>query len=96
MHVLLLLWLMPPVFRSQNEAHEIHRGKGLEVRLLLVLALNTIQVTVRISSAKFPEGTIDGDTTYLPFHNLGMELKGREIFASVLHSGFIPQDFQTH
>ncbi|GFT66953.1 hypothetical protein TNCV_1348131 [Trichonephila clavipes] len=25
-------FLMPPVGRSQNEAHEIHRGKGLEVR----------------------------------------------------------------
>ncbi|GFT47478.1 hypothetical protein TNCV_3750111 [Trichonephila clavipes] len=34
-------------------------------------------MTVRISSAKFPEGTIDGDTTYLPLHNLGMELNGR-------------------
>ncbi|GFW89981.1 uncharacterized protein TNCV_3741671 [Trichonephila clavipes] len=48
---------MPSVWRSQIEAHEIHRGKGLEV--CLSLALTTIQVTVRISSAKFPEGTID-------------------------------------
>ncbi|GFW52503.1 hypothetical protein TNCV_404311 [Trichonephila clavipes] len=69
---------MPPVWRSQIEAHEIHRGKGLEVGLSL--ALSTIQVTVRFSSAKFPEGTIDGDTTYL--HNVCMELKGREIFSS--------------
>ncbi|GFU45055.1 hypothetical protein TNCV_4235481 [Trichonephila clavipes] len=75
---------MPPVRRSQIEAHEIHRGKGLEV--LLSLALATIQMTVRISSAKFPEGTIDGDTTYLHLHNLDMELKGREIFSSPLHS----------
>ncbi|GFV85420.1 hypothetical protein TNCV_3772441 [Trichonephila clavipes] len=35
-----------------------------------------MQVTVRISSAKFREGTIDGDTTYLRLHNLDMELKG--------------------
>ncbi|GFX00088.1 hypothetical protein TNCV_3080841 [Trichonephila clavipes] len=71
---------MPPVWRSHIEAHEIHRGKGLEVHMSL--ALNTIQVTVRISSAKFPKGTIDGDTTYFHLHNLGMELNGREIFFS--------------
>ncbi|GFU96728.1 hypothetical protein TNCV_839531 [Trichonephila clavipes] len=34
------------------------------------------KVTVRISSAKFPEGTIDGETTYLHLNNLDMELKG--------------------
>ncbi|GFW57760.1 hypothetical protein TNCV_2926791 [Trichonephila clavipes] len=72
--------------RSQNEAHEIHRGKGLEVHLSLALDLNPIQVTVRISSTKFPEGMIDGDTTYPEIHNFGMELKGREIFSSPLHS----------
>ncbi|GFY02326.1 hypothetical protein TNCV_3502081 [Trichonephila clavipes] len=64
----------------QIEAHEILRGKGLEVRLSL--ALSTIQVTIRISSAKLPEGTIDGDTTDLHLHNLGMELKGRKILSS--------------
>ncbi|GFY25686.1 hypothetical protein TNCV_3060191 [Trichonephila clavipes] len=37
------------------EANEIHRGKGLDVRLLLALALSTIQVTVRFSSVKFPK-----------------------------------------
>ncbi|GFV44457.1 hypothetical protein TNCV_4737111 [Trichonephila clavipes] len=63
---------MPPVGSSQIEAHEIHRGMGLEVRLSL--ALGTIQVTVRFSSAKFPEETIDGDTTYL--HNFCMETEG--------------------
>ncbi|GFY15287.1 retrovirus-related Pol polyprotein from transposon TNT 1-94 [Trichonephila clavipes] len=62
------------------EALEIHRGKGLEVRLSL--ALSTIQVTVRFNSAKFPKGTIDGDTTYLNLHNFCMELKGREIISS--------------
>ncbi|GFX23044.1 hypothetical protein TNCV_360581 [Trichonephila clavipes] len=62
---------------NQIEAHEIHRGKGLDVRMSLDLALSTIQVTVRISS-----GTIDGDTTDLHLHNLGMELKRREIFSS--------------
>ncbi|GFV85732.1 hypothetical protein TNCV_2003522 [Trichonephila clavipes] len=77
------------------EAHEIHRGKGLEVRLSL--ALSTIQVTVRISSAKFPEETIDGDTTYLHLHNLGVELNGREIFFSPCtrdstHKTFGPTD----
>ncbi|GFX58816.1 hypothetical protein TNCV_805201 [Trichonephila clavipes] len=65
-----------------------------EVRLSL--ALSTIQVTVRISSAKFPEGTIDEDTTYLHLHNFGMELKGRKIFSSPLHSRLSPQDFQSH
>ncbi|GFW63446.1 hypothetical protein TNCV_401121 [Trichonephila clavipes] len=35
------LFLMPPVSRSQIETHEVHRGKGLEVRLSLVLALST-------------------------------------------------------
>ncbi|GFX72188.1 hypothetical protein TNCV_1954641 [Trichonephila clavipes] len=29
-------------------------------------------MTVRISSAKFPEGTIDGDTTYLHLPNLAV------------------------
>ncbi|GFW13796.1 integrase catalytic domain-containing protein [Trichonephila clavipes] len=43
------------------------------------------KVTVRISLAKFPEGTIDGDTTYLHLYNLGIELKGRDIFSSSLH-----------
>ncbi|GFU40168.1 hypothetical protein TNCV_2052551 [Trichonephila clavipes] len=71
---------MPPVRRSQIEAHKIHHGKGLEVPLSL--ALSTIQVTVRFSSVKFPEGTIDGDTTYLHLHNFCMELKGREIFSN--------------
>ncbi|GFS60550.1 hypothetical protein TNCV_5073421 [Trichonephila clavipes] len=85
---------MPTACRRQNEAHKIHRDKGLEVRLSL--ALSSIQVTVRISSTKFPEGTLDGGTTYLPFHNLGMELNGREIFFSHLHSGFSPQDFRIH
>ncbi|GFS95940.1 hypothetical protein TNCV_4277341 [Trichonephila clavipes] len=50
------------------------------------LGLEHHKVTVRISSAKFPEGTIDGDTTYLHLLNLVMELKGREIFSSPLHS----------
>ncbi|GFW67548.1 hypothetical protein TNCV_3392191 [Trichonephila clavipes] len=62
------------------EAHEIHRGKELEVRLSL--ALSTIQVTVRISSAKFPERMIDGDTTDSHLHNLSMELKGKKVFYS--------------
>ncbi|GFV63222.1 hypothetical protein TNCV_2662241 [Trichonephila clavipes] len=41
---------MPPVYRSQTEAHEIHRGKGLDVLLSLAVALSTIQMTVRFSS----------------------------------------------
>ncbi|GFW78182.1 hypothetical protein TNCV_136511 [Trichonephila clavipes] len=87
---------MPPVWRSQIEAHEIHRVKGLEVRLSFASALSTIQVTVRICSVKFLEGTIDRDTTYLHLYNLGMELKGREIFFISLHSLFSPQDFRLH
>ncbi|GFX01915.1 hypothetical protein TNCV_371041 [Trichonephila clavipes] len=66
---------MTPVLRSQNEFHKIHRGKELEERLSL--ALSTIQVTVRISSAKFPEVMIDGDTTYLHLHNLDMDQKNK-------------------
>ncbi|GFW98916.1 hypothetical protein TNCV_4655431 [Trichonephila clavipes] len=42
----LLLLLMPPVRHSQIEAHEIHRGNGVDVCLSLALALSTIQVTV--------------------------------------------------
>ncbi|GFV48827.1 hypothetical protein TNCV_4269041 [Trichonephila clavipes] len=34
---------MLPVSRSQNEAHEIHSGKGLEVRLSLAQALSSMQ-----------------------------------------------------
>ncbi|GFW66552.1 hypothetical protein TNCV_3840911 [Trichonephila clavipes] len=60
------------------EAHEINRGKGIEVSMSLAMALSTIQVTVRISSMKLLVGTLDGDTTYLHFHNLDMELKGGE------------------
>ncbi|GFX41161.1 hypothetical protein TNCV_2218591 [Trichonephila clavipes] len=52
-------------------------------------------MTVRFSSAKFPEGTKDGDTTYLHLHNFCMELKGREIFSSPLRSRLSPQDFGT-
>ncbi|GFW18177.1 hypothetical protein TNCV_4007171 [Trichonephila clavipes] len=70
--------------KDHIEALEIPRGNGLEVRLLL--ALSTMQVIVRISSAKFPERTIDGDTTYLHLNNLDMELKGMEIFSSPLYS----------
>ncbi|GFX88357.1 hypothetical protein TNCV_1705771 [Trichonephila clavipes] len=77
---------MPPVWRSQIEAYEFHCGKGLEVRLSLALALSTTHVTVRISSAKIPNGTTDGDTTYLHLPNLGMELNGREISFNPLHS----------
>ncbi|GFY27633.1 hypothetical protein TNCV_910841 [Trichonephila clavipes] len=67
----------------------------LEVRLSLTL--RTIQVTVRFSSAKFPEGTIDGDTTYLHLHTFAMELKGG-IYAPVpctrdsAHRTFRPTD----
>ncbi|GFW59028.1 hypothetical protein TNCV_2831341 [Trichonephila clavipes] len=72
---------MPPVCRSQIEAHEIHRGMRLEERLSL--ALSTIQVTVGFSSAKFPEGAINGDTTYISNSTISAwKLKGREIFSS--------------
>ncbi|GFU94140.1 hypothetical protein TNCV_967101 [Trichonephila clavipes] len=80
----MLLFLMPPVRRSQIEDHEIHRGMGLEVRLSL--ALSTIQVAVRFSSAKFPEGTIDWDTTYLHLHNFCMETEGEENILQSLRS----------
>ncbi|GFT50618.1 hypothetical protein TNCV_552031 [Trichonephila clavipes] len=57
----------------------------------LALALSTIQVTSRISSENFLEGTIDGATTYLHLQNLGMELKAGK--SSPLYSLFSPQDF---
>ncbi|GFX56740.1 hypothetical protein TNCV_494881 [Trichonephila clavipes] len=41
-----------------------------------------MQMTVRISSAKFPGGTIDGNTTYLHLHNLDMGLKRKETCTS--------------
>ncbi|GFT79045.1 hypothetical protein TNCV_3094211 [Trichonephila clavipes] len=47
---------MPSDRQCQIEAHKIHRGKELEVRLSLALALSTIQVTVRFSSVKFLKG----------------------------------------
>ncbi|GFW51016.1 hypothetical protein TNCV_3592981 [Trichonephila clavipes] len=91
---------MPPAGRIEIEAHEIHRGKGLEVRLSLAQALSTIQVAVRISLVKFPEGTIDGDTTYFYLHNLDMELKERK-YSPVpctrdsAHESFGPTDFSS-
>ncbi|GFT63741.1 hypothetical protein TNCV_423701 [Trichonephila clavipes] len=79
--------------KDQWKALKIHYGKGLEVRLSL--ALSTIQVTERSSSAKFPEGTIDGDTTYLHLPNLDMELKERK-YSPVPALVIQPQDFRTH
>ncbi|GFU54536.1 uncharacterized protein TNCV_3024981 [Trichonephila clavipes] len=38
------------MFENQIEAHEIHHGKGLDVRLSLAVALSTILLTVRFSS----------------------------------------------
>ncbi|GFV64738.1 hypothetical protein TNCV_3275091 [Trichonephila clavipes] len=70
---------MPPVCRSQIKVYEIHRSMGLEERLSLTL--RTMQVTVRFSSAKFPEGTIDGDTTSLSPPPYAWKLKGKEIFS---------------
>ncbi|GFX39071.1 hypothetical protein TNCV_3426571 [Trichonephila clavipes] len=57
-----VIWLMPPVWRSQIEAHEIYHGKGLDVCLSLAIALSTIQVTVRFSSVtpNFEEETPGG------------------------------------
>ncbi|GFV36587.1 hypothetical protein TNCV_2261061 [Trichonephila clavipes] len=41
-----LLLLMPPDRQCQMEAHEIHRGKELDVGMSLELASRTIQVTL--------------------------------------------------
>ncbi|GFU80603.1 hypothetical protein TNCV_534771 [Trichonephila clavipes] len=71
--VLLVVVVCNATCLRQIESHEIHRGKGLEERLSLALALSTIQV-------------IDGGTTDFHLHNLGRELKGREIFSYPLHS----------
>ncbi|GFX33546.1 hypothetical protein TNCV_1932131 [Trichonephila clavipes] len=35
-----------------------------------------MQVTVRITSTKFPAGTVDGDTTYLHLNDFGMDWRG--------------------
>ncbi|GFW00736.1 hypothetical protein TNCV_2305091 [Trichonephila clavipes] len=59
---------MPPVGRSQIEAHEIHRGNGLGVRLSLVLALSTIQPSGLESddlSTRVPTATRELGTTAL-------------------------------
>ncbi|GFX60484.1 hypothetical protein TNCV_1182031 [Trichonephila clavipes] len=54
---------------------------GQEVRLSL--ALSTLQVKVRLSSAKFPEETIDGDTNSIFNSTISAwKLKWREIFSS--------------
>ncbi|GFT70367.1 hypothetical protein TNCV_2658141 [Trichonephila clavipes] len=41
---------MPPVRQCQIKAHEIHRGRGLDVSLSLAAALSTIKVAVRFGS----------------------------------------------
>ncbi|GFU91621.1 hypothetical protein TNCV_2543831 [Trichonephila clavipes] len=64
---------------------------GLEARLSL--ALSTIQVTVRFSSAKFPEGAIDGGTTYHHLHNICMETEGEGNTLQSLRSRLSPQDY---
>ncbi|GFU06755.1 hypothetical protein TNCV_4353201 [Trichonephila clavipes] len=73
------------------EAHAIHRGKGLEVRMSL--ALSTIQVTVRFSSAKFPEGTIDGATTSIFTSTISAWTEGEGNILQSLRSRLSPQDF---
>ncbi|GFX53119.1 hypothetical protein TNCV_361141 [Trichonephila clavipes] len=45
---------MPPDRQCQIEAHKIHRGKGLDVRLSLALASSTIQVKPPASLSSFP------------------------------------------
>ncbi|GFT90924.1 hypothetical protein TNCV_1066041 [Trichonephila clavipes] len=43
---------MPPDRQQHHfKAHEIHRGKGLVVRLSLAVAVNTLHVTARFGSA---------------------------------------------
>ncbi|GFU72718.1 hypothetical protein TNCV_194051 [Trichonephila clavipes] len=63
---------MPPAWRSQIEAQKIHRGKGLDVRLSLAVALSPYrtsmpqrhytQLQTSLSSSGFepiPYGTAD-------------------------------------
>ncbi|GFT97589.1 hypothetical protein TNCV_1034281 [Trichonephila clavipes] len=45
---------MSPDRQCQIDTHEIHRGKGLAVRLSLAVALSAIQVTVRFGSVPIP------------------------------------------
>ncbi|GFW44124.1 hypothetical protein TNCV_3854851 [Trichonephila clavipes] len=65
--------MVPPLLRYQIEAHEIHYGKGLDVRLSLAVALSTIQMTLRF--ARFhsnfegePPGGVQRPPTLFPFH----------------------------
>ncbi|GFU57138.1 hypothetical protein TNCV_1780011 [Trichonephila clavipes] len=44
----ILLLLFPPDWQCQIDAHEIHRGKGLHIRLSLAVALNSMPVTSNI------------------------------------------------
>ncbi|GFS55344.1 hypothetical protein TNCV_1626591 [Trichonephila clavipes] len=67
----MLLWLLriPPIRLGQIEAHKVHRVKRLDIRMMLVVALCTIQVTIWFGSA--PVSTLEavkGLSPLFPIH----------------------------
>ncbi|GFW81741.1 hypothetical protein TNCV_2884151 [Trichonephila clavipes] len=92
----------------QIEAHEIHYGKRLDVRLSLAVALNTIQVTVRFSSAPPQFGGSGASHLSSPTTNLTRGLSACRLFkvppcregtmhlqTSVSSPGFEPRPYGT-
>ncbi|GFU87975.1 hypothetical protein TNCV_1335441 [Trichonephila clavipes] len=70
----------------QTQDHEIHHGKGLDVRLSLAVALGTIQVTVRFSSVppqfrgRIPWGWSKASHLSSPSTSLTRGLAARSLF----------------
>ncbi|GFT95931.1 hypothetical protein TNCV_312581 [Trichonephila clavipes] len=71
----------------QIQAHEIHHGKGLDVRLSLNVALSTMQVIVRFSARFHPNfveehsgGRVRDLTPLFPSNNLTRGLAVRRLF----------------
>ncbi|GFX88284.1 hypothetical protein TNCV_1067001 [Trichonephila clavipes] len=83
-------------------AQKIYSSYGFEDFInLLLLACSSQSQGLKVARPRdeLDLYTVDGDTTNLKLHNLGMELEEREIFSSALHCGSccdIPQDFRTH
>ncbi|GFW18124.1 hypothetical protein TNCV_4006641 [Trichonephila clavipes] len=77
-----MLFLIPPVWRSQIEAHEIHHVKGRDVRLSFALALSTIQI---IPHPPLPQIQKERFSTKLPF-NFSLDVKSMKISSSEVES----------
>ncbi|GFX62466.1 hypothetical protein TNCV_413081 [Trichonephila clavipes] len=75
---------MLPVWRCQIKAHEIHRGKVLDVRLSLAVALSTMNVIARfglVTAQFFGEhykGNQAPPTSQVPLTSLPLPQSSRE------------------